>query len=1549
MSILSRWKNKDKGNLAKDFIDKAPIGATIPLTGGQQRLFFLESLYPKNPVYNSSEIYKFRGQLVIEDLQKSLQAIYDLNDVFKCSFHFMDGIPFQRVGNSVALDLIHYDLSDLLASEKDSRLEEIMSSDALKPFDLQSPPLIRTTLIKVDFNIHILFITMHHIIVDKWSMGLFREQLAKYYINPPTANEIRDIQSGIQFIDYAYWEQGRSIDKNQLEYWKNKLSGDIPKLELPTDYPQPAHPSFKGDSNVQLLSKPLSNKIIELSKKAECTPFILLLSAYYVLLFRYSRQNDIVIGSPISIRNSKILQNVIGFFDETIVLRTDFLTSISFLELVNRVRQTVYEAFSNKDISFDVLVKELKPERVAGINPFFRTMFIYYDGPPMPFLGENLELSYNFYNTGVSKFDLTLYVAHEKGQLLSEFEYATDLFDKASIEQFQEHYRLLLIGITDNPGIDIAAIPMMTVKEKEFLLPKKATNLGPFDSFKGIHEIIRQTALENKDATALVYGQEQMTYGELDALSDTIAQHILSHTKNSNSQIVGLCLERSTILIAGLIGILKAGCAYLPIDPDYPLNRISYMMEDSKVPLVLTDEDLLSKFETFKGTQLLIGNASNSKESSSIAFPDVRSNDLAYVIYTSGSSGKPKGVPITHANIINSTEGRLLFYPENPSAFLLMSSVAFDSSKAGIFWTLCTGGTLVISEKRLEQDVAKMNDIIYTNKISHTLMLPSLYKVLLEYSDLSKLKSLTTIMVAGEACSVALCQYHFNKLPNTGLYNEYGPTEASVWCMAYKITQENLGNITPIGSAVANAEIYLLDPNLNLVPFGAVGEIYVGGPGLANTYLNRPDLTNLAYINNPFSDSTGSKLYKTGDLGRYRNDGQMLFLGRADQQVKIRGFRVELSEIEEVINEDPLVNQVLVIVAESEGQKSPDSSENVNYLIAYVEYQGILNQEKLKKQLAKSLPNYMVPSIIIAIDNFPLLPNGKIDRKRLPKPKKDGNKSLSVNFQEPRNELEIALTEIWQEVLNITPIGVNDNFFEIGGDSILSIQIVAKARSQNLLLKPNQIFENQTIADLALFANFGAMDTTFEQSIEGDVCLTPIQHWFLNTHHNAPHYWNQIVQLSNVEKLDSTTIKSAIEELVSYHDALRLKFVKTNSWKAIVNPKEEKEVFRLENVSSIGDSGEQDKQIKEMLFAIQESTKLSDGQLFKCVYFNCGETQGDQVFLIAHHLVIDVVSWNILLNDFNVATNQILGNRPILLGGKTVSIKQWGDYLEELSKSKRILEELSFWKSQKNDIHMFPSDFVCEKNCYEESTVEIYQASLGAEDTLRLQQDANWVYNTMIEELLVTALLSVFHEWSLLERICLGMEKHGRSAEILDLDVSGTIGWFTSYFPVSLNAINKGDLGNLIKSVKEQLRKVPNNGIGYGILKYLNQEQINIEELDQKPQVIFNYLGNRVVNGHSTDIGFDLLWEGSRDPRSERSYGLEINAYILNGQLYSNWSYSTDLYKATTIEKLVSGFNDVLRQIILHCKNKEDREYTPSDFPEAGISQDDLDNLLENL
>lgn len=935
-SLLGRWKNREKKESAAMPISKAPKDIPIPLSGGQQRLFFLEQLYPKNPVYNTSEIYTFEGDLDLENLEKSLQAVFKTNDILRCSFHLHNGKPIQKVEKNATLNIEKFDLGNLSQEEKERRKEEIIIADSLSHFELENAPLMRATIIKLDARKHILFVTMHHIVMDKWSLGIFKEELAEFYKNPPSESKNVEIEPKMQFTDYAYWEQKRDIDAYQLKYWREKLSGDIPFLDLPTDRTLPNQPSFKGGSHVQYFSKELSNKVLELSNRIETTPYVLLLSAYYLLLYKYTGQRDILIGSPISVRNSKVLENVFGFFDETIVLRTGLSPSMSFVEFVAKVKKTTFEAFNNMDVSFDVLVKELKPERSLSSNPFFRTMFIYHAVPPTPSFGEGIEVTHTFYNKEIAKFDLTQYIANEDGILFSEFEYAKDLFDEDTIARFQQHYRILLEGIIADPDMAISKIQMLTQKEREFFLPEKTEADGPYHGYSSIHQIIEDIGSKQPNSIALSFSNSSKTYGELMKESDQLAKRILNYSQGNN-EIVGLCVDRSVEMIVGLLAILKSGCAYLPIDPEYPSQRIAFMLEDSRVPLVLTQKEQLSNFEGFKGIKLLLENEAESIENFK-GFPEVGKTDLAYVIYTSGSTGKPKGVPITHGNIINSTEGRLTFYPENPTAFLLMSSIAFDSSKAGVFWTLCTGGTLVISEKRLEQDIDKLSEVIERNSVSHTLMLPTLYKMLLEYSDLSKIQSLTTVMVAGEACPVSLCEFHFKKLPKVSLYNEYGPTEATVWCIAHQIKKDNLGDVVPIGKSVAGAEVYLLNESHDLVPLGAIGEIYIGGPGLAGSYLNRPELTDHAYINHPFEQGGEKKLYKTGDLGRYGKDGSIEFLGRADQQVKIRGFRIELDEIEKVVTQHSMAESAVVMIKESsetidiDVAKLTDSNEISSYL-----------------------------------------------------------------------------------------------------------------------------------------------------------------------------------------------------------------------------------------------------------------------------------------------------------------------------------------------------------------------------------------------------------------------------------------------------------------------------------------------------------------------------------------------------------------------------------------------------------------------------------------
>lgn len=920
-SLLSRWRSREKSADEANQISKAPEGIPIPLSRGQQRLYFLEQLYPNNPVYNSSEIYTFHGPLDVERLKKCLQLVSESNDILRCSFHLTEGIPIQKVKEDISLDIRSIDLSQFSRPEQEKRQEEILTADSLAPFNLEHAPLMRITILKRSPLEHILFFTMHHIITDKWSMDLFRDQLTEYYKALGREESVKAPKGDIQFTDYAYWQQQQEVDPKQLQYWKNKLSGEIPFLQLPTDFPMPVKPSFKGGSYVKDLPEAVSLQIIELSRSLNVTPYVLLLTAFYVLLHRYSGQDDILIGSPISTRNSKVLEGIIGFFDETIVLRTQFAPNITFAELLTLVQRTTMESFSNKDVPFDLLVKELKPARSPANNPFFRTMFIYHDVPATPSFGQGIALSYTFYNQGVSKFDLTLYIALENNVLTTEFEYATDLFELDTVVRLQDHFRFLLEGIIANPKCPIAKIPMLTPEENETFLYHENTPAGPYAHYNTIHEIIEEAAGKTPSAPAVVFGSHVLTYAELNTRATEVANAIVSRTSGKN-EIVGLFMEQSAEMIVGLLGILKAGCAYLPLDTGYPVSRIRYILEDSGVSLLLTENKSIPALGEVPSQLLIMSEIPAFNKGLVNPITHVGRNDLAYVIYTSGSTGKPKGVPITHNNIIISTEGRLVFYPNDPKAYLLMSSISFDSSKAGVFWTLCTGGTLVVAEKGMEQDIDRMGEVIANNKVTHTLMLPSLYNTIITYSDLSKLQSLETVIVAGEACSSVVVNNHFKKLPQASLYNEYGPTEATVWCIAHQINKEDQDGIIPIGRAVANAEIYLLNAAHELVPKGAVGEIYIGGAGLSGRYLNNPGLGSTVYIEHPFRKNGGHKLYKTGDLARYNKDGNLEFMGRADQQVKIRGFRIEIGEIEKIFEQYDAVDKAVVLVDDASGENT---------------------------------------------------------------------------------------------------------------------------------------------------------------------------------------------------------------------------------------------------------------------------------------------------------------------------------------------------------------------------------------------------------------------------------------------------------------------------------------------------------------------------------------------------------------------------------------------------------------------------------------------------
>ncbi len=1549
-SLLSKWKNREKKEAASPLIPKAPKGAVIPLSSGQQRLWFLQGLYPKNPFYNISAHYTFLGTLEVEHIKRGLRQIIADHELLRSSYPMEADGPIMKIWDGREAEVDEIDLSPLPEEVAEDRARTVMSEQSATHFNLAEPPLLRISLLKFNSSKHVLFLTMHHIIADEWSMDILKDELGAHYRALCEGREMEAKTSEIDFSDYSYWQQGQSDFGAQLAYWREKLSGEIPVLGMHTDHAPPAVPTYRGRLNIAEYPEDLSKKVQELARELGVTPFVLLLGVYYVFLYKYTGQRTLLVGSPISNRDQGSLEGVFGFFIDTMVLKSEVDADESFAEFARKVQNVALDAFLHKDVPFNLLVKELKIKRSLAVNPFFRVMFVYNPDSEVPSFGKDVQLIDDpLYDPGVSKFDLTLYLTERDGKLSSVLEYATDLFKGSTIDQFQEHLRLLLENVVADPNRLISDLKMQTPREKALFFSDTPENEGPFAKYQGIHDLIVDSGKKNPAATAVVFGDETITYSELLERADAIAGTILGLTKGRN-EIVGLYVDRSLEMIVGLLAILRAGCAYLPIDPEYPAQRVHFMLKDSKVNIVLTQKTSTSNFGDFDGKRISIEGAFEDQSNAEMSFPDSNGENLAYVIYTSGSMGNPKGVPITHRNIINSTEGRLTFYDGDPQAFLLLSSIAFDSSKAGIFWTLCTGGKLVVSEKRIEQDIEKLCDLVFSNGVTHTLMLPSLYQLVLEYGTSSKLQGLTTAIVAGEACPATLGPLHFGKLPKAGLYNEYGPTEATVWCTAHEVSRNQKGDSVPIGKPVAKANIMLLNDSLEPVPLGAVGEIYIGGPGLSGHYLNRPDLTKKAYVQTPFKGLKTDRLYKTGDRGRYNEQGDLEFLGRMDQQVKIRGFRIELDGIEKTILESGLCDETVVLVehVQTDGGMNAVSTKP-EHLVAYIVPRSTFDKAVLKSYLVDHLPTYMVPAHFIPLESFPKLPNGKVDKKALGSVKRSLMTKDRGAVQHPKNEIEKKLAAIWEEVLKISPIGTRDNFFELGGDSISSIQIMAKARKAGLQLKTNQLFENQTIAELALFAKTEDVSKLKTENVVGEVPLTPIQHWFFELHQAAPHFWNQIVRISNSGSVHFSVLERLTNELVAYHDALRLSFVRIdNTWKARVLPLDALKCFYRFDVGDLPDRSAQNRKIDGTMATLQGQCDLGKDNLFRMVYFDCGQTQTNQVFFVAHHLVVDMVSWNAIFSDFSLGMEQLKSGQKIDFKPKTTSIRAWGEQLLEIAQSDKIREELPFWEAQNNNTAL-STDFGKNTQIYRERDIKTHSSKLGGAMSKLLLSGANEAYNTKVEDLLVTALMITVREREGLEHCCIGLERHGRTMNYAEIDVSNTIGWFTSFFPLKLRSPETTDIGGAIKMVKEHLRAIPNDGIGFGILKYLSDQNARPDFLKQDPQMVFNYLGNVGGSYENSELSYEFQSHGNRDALSERTYALEINAYVGDGLLHVDWSYSTEAYEESKLLALVEDYLVNLEKLIAHCTSEGVGNYTPSDFPEAGLSQDELDDLMNLL
>jgi amino acid adenylation domain-containing protein len=1021
-----------------------------PLSFAQQRMWFLDQLEPESPLYNIHTGVELSGPLNVPVLQRSIGEILRRHEALHTTFAVIDDRPVQVINKNAIFKLPVNDLRELDKSQHSLRVNAWAEEDARRRFDLTRGPLLRANLLRLGETEHVLLLTIHHIISDGWSVGVFVRELAALYeaYTAGRPSPLRELS--IQYADFAAWQrdwlQGERLEE-QLSYWRTQLAGVPPLLELPTDRPRPLVQSYSGAHETLFLSESLSRSLKELSRREGATLFMTVLAAFSTLLHRYSGQRDILVGTPIANRNHAETECLIGFFVNTLVFRSRFSEQMTFRELLVQVREMALEAYAQQDLPFEKLVEELQPERSLSHSPLFQVMFDLQNAPMQDLELQGLRLTPLPFDSRMAKFDLVMTVSELDGRLNAQLEYNTALFDAATIRRMARHLEHLLAVAVSNPDEQVSRLQLLTGDEWQQIVFEWNDTQAEIEPALCIHELFERQAAATPEAVAVVLNDERLTYRELNERANKLA-HFLRGLGVRPESLVGVCLERSVDAVVAILGILKAGGAYLPLDPSYPRERLSWMLADAGAQIVITEEYLERNADEI-GTQI------NADFKTTI-----NNENLAYLIYTSGSTGKPKGVLVSHRNLVHSTCARFRYYQEPLSSFLLLSSFSFDSSVAGLFWTLCRGGMLIIPEEDSHQDPAHLAELIARHSVSHLLGLPTFYELILQQARPGQLTSLRTVIIAGESCPPELVQHHTEALPHAALFNEYGPTEATVWSSVHHCDWPVEQRSVPIGRPVANTQIYVLGPQLQPVPVGVTGEVYIGGNGVARGYFNGSDLTAERFLPNPFSAQPGARLYKTGDLSRFLADGNIEYVGRNDFQVKIRGYRIELREVELALAQHPDIREAVVLAIETkEGDKRLKA-----YLV--LNEPGTTTAMQVKDFLQERLPEYMLPSSFVILDALPLTATGKVDRNALPVDQI--GVETKENYLAPRTALEQVLAGIFSEILSCERVGANDNFFDLGGHSLLATQVLSRVREAFYLELPlRRLFKAPTVGGLA--------------------------------------------------------------------------------------------------------------------------------------------------------------------------------------------------------------------------------------------------------------------------------------------------------------------------------------------------------------------------------------------------------------------------------------------------------------------------------------------------
>ena len=1035
--------------------------AAFPASFSQQRLWFLDQFDPGTAAYNIPRIFRIIGPLHVDALTRAFHAVVQRHAVLRTVFDSVEGEARQVVLSDLEVKVPLIDLTEAPEGERESKALGIAIQEGKKPFDLCEGPLLRASLIRLAPETWMLVLVMHHIVTDGWSISRLFRDLTTYYAAFLENTEPELPELPIQYTEYAQWQHeymSGELLRKEIEHWKNTLAGAQTLLGLTTDHPRPAMQTWNGASQQITLDAATLAKLKSLAQKESSTLFMVSMALFQALLWRYSHQESILVGTPIAARNHVEVEEMVGLFVNTLVFRTDFTSDLSFRDVIRRVRSFALEAYMHQDVPFEKLVEELVPQRSLDTPPLFQVMFIFQNIPKQVFKIPGLSIKEMNFETGIAKFDLSAEL-WEDTEFHCQFEYNTDLFEHSTMRRMLGHFERLIQAALENPDLPFAQLPMVSPEEREQLLVewnRTATDYSREHPQPCVHELFERRAERSPDAVAVVAGHLEMTYRELNQRANQLAWYLLKRGVGPEIP-VGLSIDRGSGMVIALLGILKAGGAYVPLDPRLPDDRLSFMLSDAQPRFVLTEQKL--QRGVFGADPILLDSdwefiAQESKQN-----PDKKLSPqtLAYVMYTSGSTGKPKGVPIEHGSIVN-----LLRSMQNEpglnrdDVLLAVTTLSFDIAGLEIYLPLISGARLVIASSEDVVDGNRLRDLLNESRVTCVQATAATWRLLLAagWQGSPDLK----ILCGGEALAPELAK-ELNVRANS-VWNVYGPTETTIWSTVYRVTGREESTI-PIGRPIANTSIYILDSHHNPVPVNIAGEIYIGGDGLARGYLNRPELTAERFVAHPLLPNQSPRLYRTGDLGRFRANGEIEYLGRVDNQVKLRGLRIELGEIESVLASHATLREAVVIVTgEAEQQR----------LSAYVVTDGMAAPAagELRRYLRTKLPEHMVPAGYWRVERLPLLPSGKINRAALPA-------SLAIALREeaelvdPRNETETKLAEIWKELLQVEQAGIEQNFFELGGHSLLALQLTARIRRTfDVELPVRTVFEAPTIAALAL-------------------------------------------------------------------------------------------------------------------------------------------------------------------------------------------------------------------------------------------------------------------------------------------------------------------------------------------------------------------------------------------------------------------------------------------------------------------------------------------------